>query len=530
MPRNYQDPIKSRTLEANTPAPVDYQVAANPVDTYVSPGRASNATKLADALSGINRHLDPYVQRRLQAEEESRYQQGIRDRTSGKEGEKDAGEAYADGFMSMDGMLKGNEDYTKLYQAYQEEFDKENGNLEEFVEKFHQGNVQGLDDAAFLKTYNNAMANGVAKLFNEHQVYKKDRAVEKLEATSMDMLTTMVKSYVDNGMPVDDGAVDSMRKFLNKDMGVSNSRFNDLLFGSIKRIGDEGNYLIYDSLKKKKPDGTPPMYDIPEWREKIDAAQLRATTVFLKKRKDADEAADEAREEAMDAALLDGFLDPDPKSGAAKIEHVIRTMSTKASEAITWRKHLEEYTDGKPSITQQDNEVQLLTGIIQRKTGVREVLNSDLTLTQRRYLLSEIEQAKRHDQAMAKDTAGSIFKAPEFKMGEDYITNMLRSQPNEFDMMGVGTTFEQQQRAAALLEYNRRAQQVKDPAELHAIREEIVTRYLKRRGEVNPGINGVDPFGGRIRYSTPQEVKANVRTMTNDELKIHIEHLKRQQQ
>jgi hypothetical protein len=525
MPRNYTDSIKGRTLEANRPDPVRYNVAASPVDTYVAPKTSNNALRLAEALSTVNTRLTPIVEEKLAKEAEARNSQGVLDRTQGKDKEKDAGEAYVNGFMSMDGALKGSDDFSLLHQKYLTEFDKENGDIVQFIREFHQGQTKGLDDPAFLKQYTNTFANGTAKLLDDHAQYKKGMEVQKVESHSMDIITGMVKSYADNGMPVDDGAVDNMRQFLNKDMGVSNSRFNDLLFGSIKRLGDGGNFAVYDMLKKARPDGTPGMYNIPEWREKIDAAQIHAQNVFLRNKADAEKAAAQAREDEVDRQMLEVFLEPDMKKASVMFSGLIRSgMIDKATDAITWRKHLEEYTDGRPSIDQQENEVSILTGIYRRGVKPRDILNANVTLSQRRYLLGELEQAKRADEANGASGSG-IFKTPEYKMGEDYVDNMLKSTPTPTDIMGVGSQFEREQRATAKLRFAREAQNVGSPSELHDLRERIVKDALEIRKTVGGFSNPPTPHLGQMRYSTPQELMENRKNMSNEEYLRNIEAL-----
>ncbi len=99
-----------------------------------------------------------------------------------------------------------------------------------------------------------------------------------------------MRLYAGNGEPIPDGVLDTQRKNIKDVYGISGTRFNDLLFASMKCIGDEGNYSIYDTLKKPKPDGTPGMYNIPEWKQKIDAAQIYSQDIFLAKRTTADAA------------------------------------------------------------------------------------------------------------------------------------------------------------------------------------------------------------------------------------------------
>lgn len=103
------------------------------------------------------------------------------------------------------------------------------------------------------------------------------------EADALMRLDESLRRFVERGEVIPDEVLESHRKHL-RNLGVSGSRFNELLFSVLKPIGDGGNYAIYDILKRSKPDGTPGMHSIRGWRERIDQAQIHAQNVFLQKR------------------------------------------------------------------------------------------------------------------------------------------------------------------------------------------------------------------------------------------------------
>lgn len=100
MPREYQGRVNSRTLEANTPDPVGYEVAASPVSMMSEAPRSNGALKLAESLSTLNAGLAPYVQQRLKEEEDSQYQEGMLGYLNG-DNTTDRSESYMDGFMKL---------------------------------------------------------------------------------------------------------------------------------------------------------------------------------------------------------------------------------------------------------------------------------------------------------------------------------------------------------------------------------------------------------------------------------------------
>lgn len=525
MPQNTTQAIRDRKLEAKTPDPVAYKPAAQVVDTYAAPPQTNSALQLAGALTSFNKNLEPLVTDRLNKIGEDRYNQGLVDKAQGKDATPDAGEVYMRGYMAMSGRIKGQEDLSWLQQKIDTEYDHSQGTLESFInQQFHE-RIRGIDDPSFLKHYAEAFTPGALKVREDYLKNFRQGVVDDVESNAMTIMEQGIRGYIDSGQPIDQDFINGMRTFLASDMGVSGTRYNDLVFATMKRIGDEGNYAIYDTLKERRPDGTPGMYFIPGWKEKIDQAQLHALNVYTQRLDAADKAAKKAREDAIDKGLQEVFMEPDRKKRQMLWEQKKKEglfQGAGADQYFTWEKKMDESLDGKPNIAQGEKEVELLTGIIQRRVKTRDILTADLTLSQRRYLLNELEQAHRHDQSMAKDRSNDIFKTPEFKMGEEYIKSILRPQATALDPMGIGSDFDRQQMASAVLEYNRRAQGVNSPAELHAIREEIVTRYQNnKKGKTVTSA----PHPGRLRYTDPKQLRENASGMTADELELQIKLL-----
>ena len=105
------------------------------------------------------------------------------------------------------------------------------------------------------------------------------KAIQAIESDAMKKLDSHIRPFAERGEAIPDKGIDQIRGELRESFKVSGTRFNDLLFTAIKRIGDEGNPRIYEFFKKRRPDGTPGMYFIPAWKEKIGQAQRHARKV-----------------------------------------------------------------------------------------------------------------------------------------------------------------------------------------------------------------------------------------------------------
>jgi hypothetical protein len=509
--------------------PAQLQVIARKVDTYVQPADDPLNT-LAASLSTLNRDLVPFFADRKEKADSRDKSRGVMDAAAGKSAAEDATEAYSNGYMALSGQVKGQKDAAELVNLYDTTFDKDGGDIDAFMQQHLAEQTKGMDDPQLLDSYTKAFIPVFSKIRENQHAYLNKKIVGDVEANSMQVMDTMVRGYMAKGEPVPEEDIDNIRKQLNTTMGVSNSRFNDLFFGAVKRIGDEGNYAIYDTFKRKRKDGTPGMYYIPEWKERIDQAQIHAQSVFLAKAKAADAAADDAREDRQEEALYPVFMEKDPVKAAAMYDQLMdQGLFNRASDAIKWRKHLEEAVDGKPSIDQLDEETRILTKIYRGGAKQSEILDGNVTRTQRNYLLGEQRRVLHENRTLAAANAreeGTVYKSMEFRSGEDYIEQVLRPQASPTDVMGVGTKFDIQQRAAAKLEFTTRARTAQ-PKELPAIRDEIVTRFMKNAREMPKADKG-KPNVGVINYTSTRDVVANAHKMTNDDLRRNLEYFKNQ--
>lgn len=524
--------ITKRPTGGDEPRAIRAQVAATATDAL--PAYLPN---MADpSLEGLVRGLstfNPMLQKMADEEKDKANQQGAMDRL-GSQDKQGSTVAYEHGFYHMDGLIKGQQDATGLRQSYDTEFDKDGGDLEGFIRDKYGNLTKGFgEDDSFIQGYNKSLGPILADIRKDHGEYRKKAVETRIESNAMQLLDNGLRAYPNMGQEVPVEYVEEIRGYLGKTFGVTSARFDQLLFESVKRLGDEGNFAVYDMLKKEKPDGSPGMYYDPAWKTKIDSAQVHAQNAFLEKQNKAEAALRKQREEKQETALYDVFLESDPKVATSRFDDLVKTgLFTRAGDLIKWRKLLEEHVDGKPNISQMEVETSLLTSIYRGGASQRDILSAHLTRSQRQYLLSEhrrVAHENRTLSAQQQQAERAIFKSPEYKSGVDYIKGSLVATASSLDPMGVGTSFDRQQRAAAELEFTRRASITENPADLHAVRDDIVGRYLKRRKEM-ADVQKELPGAGQLRYSTPAEAAKAAKggLMTVEELATHLNFFKAQ--
>jgi hypothetical protein len=398
----------------------------------------------------------------------------------------------------------------KILSVHEKESTPHTGNIDDFVRDQFQKRTNGLTDQSALEGYNQTIIPHLQKIRDTQLEYQKEAVTQKVESNALAKLDSYIRPFAENGEPIPDEGIDQMRGDLGKFFGVTGKRYNDLLFNALDRLGKEGNYAVYDGLKKTRADGTPGMYFIPAWKERIDAAQIHSQNVFLAKRSAADAALKKEREDRQDTALYDVFIKMDTDPAAAKVEYAkLRRegLFSRASDVIDWDSKFNAASKREASAEQQDQEVTLQQGIYTGKVRPQEIVQANITPAQKRSLISEGYKVKNDNRQAAtagQTSADAIYRTQDFRSGETYIETVLRPQSSPMDPMGIGTEFARQQMAAARREFTIRSREVKAPYELQGLAQEISTRYLDRRKD--PRVNQELDMAGTLRYSTLEEL------------------------
>lgn len=514
------------------------RVVARPVDALVAPG-AGEAQSLIEGLAAFTPALRHYADMKDLQDEDS----GAAAREQGVEKDDSAGAAWLRGYMRMDNMVKGQQDGSRLSQAYDAWEGKEGGDIESFIAAQVGTLTKGMSQQDVL-SYNKGIHPQLAHLRAQHLESNRLRVLEKTETNAMQLLHNAITGYVAAGQPVPDDFLDGYRKELNSVMGVSGKRFNELLYGAVKQIGDGGNFAVYDMFKRPRPDGTPGMYFIPGWKEKIDQAQIHAQSVYLAKQTQARAALKADREERQETALFEVFdlLTTGKEEDARKRFSLLRqdrTLFSRASDIIKWEKLFDDTAKREARPEQQTAEAELMAGVLTGKVNQNDVLqkmhNGDITVQQARRVIgdmskmrSEMRQAaaaERGAAAQERMARKAIYDTPQFRMGDDFIDNSLKRGANPLDVMGVGTEFDRRLRANAKLRFAQEASTVdpRDANKLNEIRDRVVNESLQQREKWADTVKK-DPAAAGVRYTRIDDaIGAHKRgLLTQRELEAHI--------
>jgi len=501
--------------------------ASDNVPSYIPDMRDPSLDAFITGLSKIN----PALQQWKQQDDEGQASRGAVDRQSGKDAQE-SGNAYKAAYFGTDGLVRGQQYGADLVTRYNTEFDKDKGDLEGWLRDTYQTNLQGITDEHYLQGYQKGITPAFQAIRGAHLEYQKKAVETRVESNVMQLLNGGIRAYTSQGQPIPDGYIEAIQDHVGKNLGVSQQRFGELLFDTVKRVGDEGHFEAYDVLKKDRPDGTPGMYFDPKWKTQIDNAELHSFTL-------SQEMAKKAREQRYNTQLYSVFLEEDPKKAQAMFREMKKSDLFKGDTEglIKWEKLITEKVDGKPDGIQLDNEVQMLAKIYEGKVSPKDVLNArgsaSITSSQGKYLLGEVRRVEneRATLAAAQGKADeAIYKTKEYADAKDFVAGMLQptpKDPNNFSMRSAQQLeFERANGVLAQREFFT-GLKGKSQAEIQPFAEEIVKRYKSRQKEYNES-QQTAVTENRVPFKSLAELREVAHTLSPAEIRLYTQHLKNQ--
>jgi hypothetical protein len=480
-PNHPQQITARRTPETSSGGrQVKAQVASTGADNLPGYIPQMNDPDVKGLVTGLSMFNDKLMDR-MREEQDKEAEEGALDRNTGQEPKKDS-PSYTRAYFSVDALVRGQNDGSQLLQRYATEFDKDTGDLEGWLGETYQANLKGIKDKDYIGAYSRGITEALGAIRKSHNEYQRKAVVDRTESNAMQLLDGGVAAYVNGKMPVPDEYITSIRDYMGKNLGVSGTRFDDLMFSVVESRAEKGDTAAIELLKRPRPDGTPGLYDDPEWRTKIDNLEFTAQTR-------GEARAQKDRDSRQNEALYSVFSEEDPKKAQAMFKDLKQAnLFTRADDLIKWERLMLEKVDGKPDINQLDKEGALLKSVYEGKLGYRELLaeqsSGAITASQRKYLMNEVRRVQTENrQASAAEgkAQDAIYKTRDFQAAEDFLKGVLRPRPAGIqDYMGVGTEFDRAQLATASLEFTKAARG-RAPEELDALASEIAKKYIERR-------------------------------------------------
>lgn len=461
---------------------VDINSHPEQLRTYagISPIRIhSSALAAADALNGL---VD--VSRQVQARREQRDQVSanasfVNDSpdTPAEASAKSANQssAFQRTYMELYGYRKGSEIEAQLNSAWDHgTFDRENGDINAFVNQTVGEQLKGLDDPHALASANQVIERARAQLVAKHAQYNAQRVEEGVVANAGNLIDMGLK---DGSLKTPEGRDAIYAKL--RASGLENREIDGLLVQRVTSAGDLGDPSVYDAVLKRNPngevvghrraDGTPGIFDIPAYNTKLKEglyrAELRQMELFDRteayRKKELKDIQEKTSGDLWSAAFQNENISNDLE--AARKDHRIST-----EEYVSISKFRQEAANN-PDIADNDQAVVDLEDAIYNKRAHRPNViaawnSGDIsrkTLTRMFELVDKVNNRKEYD----------VFDTDRYKFAQDFVDGHLAP-----GMMDIDRSVKSRLTANAKRELRDRVLKGEDP---YVVSTDIVKRYGK---------------------------------------------------
>lgn len=474
----------------------------------VDPGRLEDPAydELGALAQGLSQ-LSPSLARYTEVRNDNLREEGRSAAATGQALDPDSPEAKAQGYMSMTGEVRALQDADELVAKFENEFDKETGNVEDFIAKFYGDKMKGMDDQFYKRGYDKVLVPKLQDIRSAFAKYHTEQQTARNEGNATFLVERLFKDYSSADPYIPDEALDEARKKANA-AGITNARFNDILMQAAERRGAEGDPFVFDILKRPRADGTPGMYFIPKYKEAIDRAQIAAEKLYTANSERDLKRAKELRDDAQDKAMLpiiQQLMGGDTKGAQLAFEKLRGSgIFSSATELDKYRKLFDSNAKSAETAEQEEREAEMMIGVLNGKISDRDVLDADLTPTQKRRLIADAARRRSEErtlaaQARAQAATERAARMSAIEANKAYLGSIL-AVPSAPGMPPSAAAT--RLRSTALLEYSQRVGRGEDPAD---VVRGLQDRYIKRVDELRTVEDFSDPRS-LLRYGSANEL------------------------
>lgn len=248
------------------------RVTARPTGDRATPSAVgtSRAGQLAQALSGIaptlNGYLEEFKQDHIQSEENRAYDtiQGMtydEAQAAVKSGAMRQTESpfYQAAFEKQFGVVYANRRKREMLDAYNNSFDKHNGNIDEFAASWAAEDMDKFGGSEFIMSgYRKSMAGALQNLRDSHAEWKsswtQNAAYEQFGTAVYDNVVTTIEEGGDL-----QAMLNTLKGESRQTLGFTFKQMDEQIFAAAERLASEGNLNAVEQLLSQEtvgPDGT----------------------------------------------------------------------------------------------------------------------------------------------------------------------------------------------------------------------------------------------------------------------------------
>lgn len=340
MPRksSFRNTAPDLDVGRSSPPPA-LETPAGAPNVYLQSPRNGRLDQLVTALSAY----EPMLRNAADDAAEQERTAAAKAATTGEPLAPEASPAFRSTYMAVRGQSEALKAADELQSAYETEFDKDAGNIDEFLNTWVAKDIQGVDDKDFLNGYLPIIAQAKTKL---RQAYT-TRAAEEVQRTAIEdvhnLLVSEFTTAAKNGRALTMEQLNA-RYEQGRSLNLSNQDMNLVAVEAARLASLEYGPSVFDIFDQKKPDGTPGLTKTKDWGLRIAAYRRQAAAIQREKQEKQDavlkfQAFRGARNKAEQGALgvneLEGLLKASLISeGEAKGLYGLQVEAAQRNEAV----------------------------------------------------------------------------------------------------------------------------------------------------------------------------------------------------
>lgn len=398
------------------------RVVADPLRILETP-QTTQLTQLTQALSTVKPELMNWAFNREVEANKTAIELGKRKAQTGEEAQ---GEMEQYGFDTIKAVNDWTDWNQQVIQEYEQGFDKENGDIEAFMKDKWATHPFADKSEVYLRKFTPLAGKTMEKLREHQGTFKAQRQADMNNAELTRMFKADINDVMGAGMNYGVAQYEARRDNLRAMFpGKTNSQLDELAYMAVLNTAEEtGDTSLFNVFKQPHADKTPGLYEIPKWKDKIDAditsilsKKLAAKTKSDTENEKALKVAADTKEREIMFALIDANTFEDPTQRAEKIREVISKAEEYSKSGLpisegTISKLLTAYTgiDKKQETAyQEQNYVTLRLGNPTNQQIAKAFYSGDISRTAFDKLMTKKEEAARRSEKGEKPLTSNPF-------------------------------------------------------------------------------------------------------------------------
>lgn len=315
------------------------RVSADPLRIESTP-EPSKVAGLAAALSSIEPTLMNFAINKQAEAYKTSIEVGKRKAQTGEVTQSEMEQFGYDNVKAVNDWTDFNQRVTK---EYDQNFDKENGNLDEFLKAQWESNDFNDKSNDYMAKFNPLAGKTLEKLRQAHGEFKAGQQALQNDVELIRLFSADIQDTMGSGLDYDITQYESRREGLKAMLpGKTNTQLDELAYQAVLEVMQEtGDTSLASVFTKPHADGTPGLYEIPAWKKRIDTdlRQVEAESVAkANKLNTENEKALKNASETIERDILFTLIDvnemPDGEEKDAELRALITTADEYSSKGI----------------------------------------------------------------------------------------------------------------------------------------------------------------------------------------------------